>query len=252
MSIASALVDFLTGYDTKKQVELLASRTYPRNRMFKKTFDLSSARTIPESLGYSFVSFIVGDVYSTAAPETKKSGTMKVFFDTPDQYKIQGALSFGEGFNMNLKMMAYDAFFLNDAQADTSMDIYFFADAEATTGTTRTQITGTIAVQNTLATALYNRPPNPTAGVRNIQTGAGTTTYTVPAGKVARVRFSNDINNASCAFSYKIDTNVVCSNQNITTSAIVNYEAILFAGQTASITLTGVGNAYMYAEEYAI
>lgn len=180
---------WMNDYFQNKFNQLSYSNQRLPKRMEKITLDLSVASVNPLKIPVPFKSCLVSRVYSTATPTTDKAGSVKILFDYENTMNVQNAISIFVNDAFSMDNSVSQAFLTWSAQADTSIDLYFFVDIDYRAGTTKTQIVGTVSTQNSSATAFYNKPPIPDSCTAYTLTGtaSNTTIYTCPVGKYAIV-----------------------------------------------------------------
>lgn len=174
---------YMNDFFQNKFNQLSYSNTRYPKRMEKITLSLATAPTQPIKISVPFKSCLVSRIYSTAVPTTDKAGSVKILFDYDNLMNIQNAVSLFVNDSFVMDTEASAGFLTWDAQADTTIEIYFFVDIDYRAGTTKTQIVGTVSVKP-LSLAI------PTSILNYVQTAVGNQSYTVPAGYYARVSFS--------------------------------------------------------------
>lgn len=237
-----SFIQFLNQYATKKGDMLAQSNASMPNRMFRiNGLDLSvDLKGMFKEFKMPMASLHVERIYSTASPTVDKAGSVKLALDYDNignqaQYKkLQANDSFYTG------DVQFSRFFLSwDVQADTSIDIVVMIDMDYKAGSAKTSIVGTVNVQNTSATAVYNRPVLPVSrqGIQAVNT---TSNYVIPVGQYAIVQCYVQVT-ASAGASISIGGVLVLS----LSSAPVGYSGVMTrlasAGETVSVVSGGTG-----------
>jgi hypothetical protein len=237
--------DWLSEFFMQKSNELQYSKESQPKRMEKITVDLSASTVNPVQINVPFKSMIISRVYSTASPTIDKSGSIFVLFDQDNLANIKNAVSLFPNDTLRSGTLVSKCFLTWTAQADTSMDIYFYPDIEVVAGTTKTQIVGAVSVQNTNATSIYSKPTIPSLITR--LNSAGTTSYSVRTGFYAMVTF--------CIASNSAGTNTVSIGGSVVANDIfastVSGWAMALAGE-AVVVAGATANTYAQVMEYPI
>lgn len=237
-----SFIQFLNQYATKKGDMLAQSNASMPNRMFRiNGLDLSvDLKGTFQEFKMPMASLHVERVYSTASPTVDKAGYVKLALDYDNignqaQYKkLQANDSFYTG------DVQFSRFFLSwDVQTDTSIDIVVMIDMDYKAGAAKTSIVGTVNVQNTSATALYQKPILPSSR-QSIQAINTTSNYVIPAGQFGIVQCYAQVTVSSGA-SVTIGGITVLSLN----SAPVGYSGVItrlaLAGETVSVVSGGTG-----------
>lgn len=225
---------------------------YPK-RVEKVTLNLATAPTQPIKISVPFKSVLVSRVYSTSATTVDKSGSVKILFDYDNLMNIQNAVSLFPNDSFDMDTEAAQAFLTWDAQSDTSIDLFFFVDIAFRAGTTKTQIVGTVSVQNSSGTPFYNKAPTPNSIHRYYKNSTGTVTYTIPAGYWAKVYWMNQALSTDGA---KIDVNGTIIADSYGNSATIHSTATgiteCVAGDVITGTITGAAGYCVVAFQVAL
>lgn len=172
---------FMDGFFNSKFNQLsYSNQRYPK-RMEKLVLDLSVAPTQPVKVPVPFKSCLVSRIYSTSVTTTDKAGTVKIMFDYDNLMNQTNAVNLFVNDSFVMDTAVAQAYLTWSAQSDTTIEIYFFVDIDYRAGTTKTQIVGTVTVQEAAPVAIKQVP-----SLSIQKTAVNTTaTYTVPAGKYA-------------------------------------------------------------------
>lgn len=229
-------------YQNKNNQLGYSNRTYPK-RMEKVTLSLATAPTNPQKINVPFKSALISRVYSTAVPTTDKAGSIKVLFDYDNTMNVANAVSMFVNDSFSLDTEVAVAYLTWDAQADTSIDIFFFVDIDYRAGTTKTQIVGTVTVQEATPLAVKTVPNL----VTRLVGSNNTATYTVRAGYYAKVYWSL-IGSTSATGSVSVGGTAIASiNLPSALTIYLHGQSEAKAGDIISIT-TNAGTAVAYAQ----
>lgn len=234
---------WLTEFFNKKSNELAYSRGNQPKRMEKLTLSLASANTEGYKVPVPFKSCVVSRIYSTSTG-TDKAGSIRILFDQPNLGNLNNAVNLFVNDTLKSETLFTESYLLWSAQADTTMELYFFPDLEISTGTTKTQIVGTVTTSNGIAV------PSATSQFAYIN-ATGTNFYTVPSGKYAIVRYALACWNAAQAASISINGGTVAYA--IGGVMTITNSLTLKAGDTVSAASNGTGaSAHGHIEEYTV
>lgn len=248
---------WMTEFFNKKSNQLEYSITSQPKRMEKLTLDLSTANSSGYKVPVPFKSCVVSRIYSTATG-TDKAGSVRILFDQPNIGNLKNAVNLFVNDTLTGETLFSESYLLWDAQADTTIEIYFFPDIQVSTGTTKTQIVGNVSVTNSSSLALYNRSVIPTATYQSyVVNGTNSNFYTVPAGKFAVVKCTlSPTNNAASIlyFNGTATTNIAMRvDALINTSAVASQTFIFKAGDVLTLFASNASStATVYIEEYTI
>lgn len=249
--------NWLSDFFNTKSNELEYSRVSQPKRMEKITLNLATASGDPFQINVPFRTMIVSRIYSTAVTTTDKAGTIKIMFDQDNISNIKNAISLFPNDTLRSGTLVTKAFLSWDAQSDTSVDLYFYPDIEVIAGTTKTQIVGSVTIQNTSTTGIYNKIPFPDSATDYSVTGSNSASYTVAAGKTARVTYGATAvpggGTASALFIVGGVTMQYTECLNAGTPNSVCLPGLIFpAGTVLLIQTTSAGAyAYMHVELYS-
>lgn len=168
---------WLTEFFNKKSNELAYSRQNQPKRMEKLVLNLATANTEGYKVPVPFKSCVVSRIYSTSTG-TDKAGSIRILFDQPNLGNLNNAVNLFVNDTLKSETLFTESYLLWSAQADTTMELYFFPDLEISTGTTKTQIVGTVSVAGSTRIS---------APVSATITGTSGTLYTAPANSYAIV-----------------------------------------------------------------
>lgn len=249
--------NWLSDFFNTKSNELEYSRVSQPKRMEKITLNLATASVDSFQINVPFKTMIVSRVYSTADTTTDKAGTIKIMFDQDNISNIKNAISLFPNDTLRSGTLVTKAFLSWDAQSDTSIDLYFYPDIEVIAGTTKTQIVGSVSVINTAATASYNKIPFPDSVEEYAVTGSNNASYTVAAGKTAKVTYSAHAvpGGGTSSATFKVNGNLMmyteCLNAGNPNSTCL--PGMIFpAGTVLRIDTSSAGAyAYMHVELYS-
>jgi len=163
-----------------------SNQRYPK-RMEKITLDLSVAPTQPVKISVPFKSCLVSRIYSTSVTTTDKAGSVKILFDYDNLMNIQNAVTLFVNDSFVMDTSVATGYLTWTAQADTTIDIYFFVDLDYRAGTTKTQIVGTVSVQNSTSTPLYAKSLVPVVTAVSLSNTTNASVRTIAAGLYAWV-----------------------------------------------------------------
>lgn len=193
--------DWLTQFFNKKSNELAYSRQNQPKRMEKLVLNLATAQTEGYKVPVPFKSCVISRIYSTSTG-TDKAGSIRILFDQPNLGNLNNAVNLFVNDTLKSETLFTESYLLWSAQADTTMELYFFPDLEISTGTTKTQIVGTVTTSNGIA--------SPTATQQfYYNNSSGINFYTVPAGKYAVVKVQGYSNGSPATCNLSINSNVV-------------------------------------------
>lgn len=221
----------------KKANELELSKTKALNRVTRRVFDLSVAQSQPLLVNVPFRSLIVSRIYSTASPTTDKSGSVKIIYDTDNLANIENAQNLFVNDTVKSNDMVGQCYFTWTAQADTCIELLFFTDIEVSSGTTKTQIVGSVTVVQP------NIKPSSTV-TRSAVTA--TVSYTIPAGKRAMIGASW-VTSAAFFASIKVNSVLVAGNLVIGANLVGNTQFECVAGDVIEL-FSGGASAHASAQ----
>lgn len=236
---------WLTEFFNKKSNELAYSRQNQPKRMEKLVLDLSTANTAGYKVPVPFKSCVISQVYSTSTG-TAKYGSIQILFDQPNIGNLKNAVNLFVNDTLKSDTLFTESYLLWSAQADTTIELYFFPDLEVSTGTTKTQIVGTVTTSNGIA--------SPTATQQFYYSNAtGSNFYTVPAGKYAVIRVS--IASVQAVYGQlKINGNIAMEiGANVGYALCSSQTFVIKAGDILSAFSSGVANVVSGSiEEYTV
>lgn len=232
---------WLTEFFNKKSNELNYSRVNQPKRMEKLVLDLSVAQSEGYKVPVPFKSCVISRIYSTSTG-IDKSGTVQILFDQPNIGNLKNAVSLFVNDTLKSETLFSEAYILWNAQADTSLEMFFFPDLEISTGTTKTAIVGTVTTTQSSVV-----PVNLVSFNYNT-ISTNTNFYTVPAGKYAIVRLV--MHSTAGTMRFILNGNTVAE----TTSASPACQSyIVKTGTTLSCALlVGAGYISGSIEEYTV
>lgn len=239
---------WLTEFFNKKSNELAYSRQNQPKRMEKLVLNLAIAQTEGYKVPVPFKSCVVSRIYSTSTG-TDKAGSIRILFDQPNLGNLNNAVNLFVNDTLKSETLFTESYLLWSAQADTTMELYFFPDLEISTGTTKTQIVGTVTTSNGIA--------SPSATYSFLYNNAsGTNIYTVPTGKYAVVKVTGStsgtaqtavyLNGSGFAAFYTagVTTGGLAASQSLVLKAGDVISQAVSSGPTSALSV--------YIEEYTV
>ena len=172
---------WMSEFFNNKQNQLEYSQQNQPKRFEKLVLDLSAAPLNPYRVPVPFKSLWVKRYFQTSSPSTVAAGSIELITDQNNLANLNNRILLNEYDVAKTEVLVGESYLTWEAQADTSVEIYFFVDIEFISGTVKTAVTGNVVVSGTVAT----KPAVPLATVR---INGASATYTVPAGRVALVR----------------------------------------------------------------
>lgn len=237
--------DWLTQFFNKKSNELAYSRQNQPKRMEKLVLNLATANTEGYKVPVPFKSCVVSRIYSTSSG-TDKAGSIKILFDQPNLGNLNNAVNLFVNDTLKSEVLFTESYLLWSAQADTTMELYFFPDLEISTGTTKTQIVGTVSTSN----GILN--PSSTNAFRYSGT-TGTNIYTCASGTYAIVKVQAAIWNATQAADMQVNSVSVFYAGNATPMAVSQYYVLKAGDVINSASTSGSGSSLsIWIETYTI
>ena len=240
--------DWLTQFFNKKSNELAYSRQNQPKRMEKLVLNLATANTEGYKVPVPFKSCVISRVYSTSTG-IDKAGSIRILFDQPNLGNLNNAVNLFVNDTLKSETLFTESYLLWPAQSDTSVEMYFFPDLEISTGTTKTQIVGTVPISNATS--------SPTATFQfNVNGASLTNPYTVPAQRYAVLKITASNSGGTGQNLISVNGNTVFFTLGTTSTSPygVSQEIVLKANDviTQILASTVTANLSVYIEEYTI
>lgn len=245
-------MNWMDEFFTKKSNELQFSRDQQPKTNGKLVIDLSVAQVQPLLVNIPFKNLIVNKVYTTSNKSLDKTGKVKIMFNIDSLSAIDNAMELNVNDTLKSEVMILRAYLIWDSQADTTMELQFMPVVEVISGTSKTNITGTVYVDSAETGGLQVKSFPLLIGRVSYNNTSGTV-YTVPAGKYVIMSIQGVASaGASCSASI-LTVNIFSLLSQATTTVSSSIKITLQPGTIVSgISSAATATISFYFEEYDI
>jgi hypothetical protein len=221
-------------FDSKFNQLRYSNTRYPK-RMEKVTLDLSVAPSQPVKIPIPFRSMLVSRIYSTSVTATDKAGSISVMFDYDNLMNQSNAIQLFTNDSFSLDTEVASGFLTWSAQADTTIQLYFFVDIDYKTGSTKTSIVGSVNITASSPLGI-KQVPSSTTQIVAVNTSSS---YTIPAGFYAHVSAWGNNYSAQDAWIRVNGVDMGHVSGSSTTGSAVSFNGWVVAGDIVLVGSSG-------------